>query len=295
MPFRDRRSLAIVFVVLCVIGFWLSHRYRSRKAASLRVPPGPIVPKEMPSARELASKRPPLDQLLATDREGRRKEIGLRNIKLASTGDKEILRVKTRVKKWCGGGDLNAIALDLKNSDDKTILMSVEPLDGSEGGFVKKLQPWDLFRSFETEFQVPRSSGKPTQMGFFICKDSKGSGKCSNKPSTDVNKVFFEHTRRGRNAKYQADDHVYAFQYLLFEGNGSLSVFDNAEPAKHSFTKLGKYVETIGGKPGDAVETAMDRTLAIRTLAPDSAASGIELSLPVMDPEICKANAKNNK
>lgn len=282
----ERRNLILVLVVLCVAGVLLARRYKARKIASLKDVAPATIPKDAPDPRTLASAKPS-GSLVSSDREGRRKEIGLRNIPLRSDGTDSVLRVKTRIKQWCGAGDLNAIALDLKNSDDKTMLMSLEPLDGSKGGFVKKLSPYDVFKPFETEFKVPKGE-KPKQMGFFICKDSDGTGKCSNKPSTDVNKVFMELTKKGPRASYRAPDRVYVFQYVLFEGNGSASVFDNAEPPKTSFQKLGKYVETLGGKPGDAVDTAMDRTHSIKTLAVDSAASGIEIDLPVMDTNLCK-------
>lgn len=301
----DRQRILVLVVLVAVVSLLFYGRARQKAGRPLlgqatpQRPPPPVVFKPSGDLRAPGSADPTTvrgdGKLHGKTIEEKRADVGLINTPLSTSDTHHQLRVITRPKPWCFGGDLDAIKLDLMNSKDKKLLLSIEPLRKEDGlaPVTRAVTPGEVTKGFERSFSIPFVE-KPVQMGMYLCKDSGNTGSCGGKPATDVNRVFTEYAQKGmNNPEYRAPDRVYFFQYMLFEGDGSVSTFRNHDVVTPQFEKLSQYVgELPGGGKADEIQPAIDRardlSQDIRSVELGTAQSALEIELPVLDKESCR-------
>ncbi|MFN8389654.1 MAG: hypothetical protein U0136_05135 [Bdellovibrionota bacterium] len=201
------------------------------------------------------------------------------------------LRIAT-TSNGCTWGDYDAIQLELQDSKNKRLLVSLEPI-GVKGAstMTTDITSFDLEKGFVTTYQLP-ASGKPQHYGLYICKDSDRTGSCGGKPATDVQAVLESHltpmdAKTGALGKRpetkQATDKTYYFAYLLADGN-NLYVMKN-QMQESDYATLGDYLKSVGAPAVLAViRERADKTLSVQPVVKDGILS---LTLPQFDKTAC--------
>jgi hypothetical protein len=232
-------------------------------------------------------------QLRGKTKAERRKNVGLLNYPVRTDGKVEFFRLSVHARRGCTGGDLDAIGLDWKYSRHRRLLLSLEGLDkaASFKPIALSVSPQQLLNGYEAEIEVPQGQGS-RQLGVFLCRDADQRGSCADKPLTDINKMILEHMQLGHAMETRdAPDRTYFFQYLLDEGDGSFSVFDQDLPSGDSFAKLKNYLQDDGSESrSDAVtgvDAAQHRMNDVQSLQLLAGPSALAIELPVMDPRSC--------
>jgi len=270
------RNLLLVFIALIVAALVSMLLRTCSRPVQVSKPPGVSERLSQPSGKSELER-----------------ESGLKTVRLKNAGE---VSVEVTVKKWCGPGDLDAIKLDLEHSDDKTILLTLEPVNLSEGGFsplVKKVEPGELFSGFNHKFSLPRlDSG--VLLGIFLCKDSAHKNRCADKPGADFNEIFSRYMAKGHpRANAKADDKSYFYQFLALQ-KGSVTIFEKTDISRLAYRKAGRYLSDRVSVPPEAIQKALDTTEArnkvVRSLALDTEGgrSDVSLVLPIYDQGACQ-------
>lgn len=208
------------------------------------------------------------------------------------------LQIEVKAKNECFLGDFNLMMLDLENASDKpNFLVSVEPLllgEANIGPMAQEMTLKEAEAGAVKTFRLPRFQ-RPTQLGVFLCKDSKNEGHCSGKEFSEFNDFMgqlFKGMEQG--GKFRSTDHIYFFQYLFWEEEGKLAAMNDEniqmmtdEVYRHRLD----YVLSKSPQFPRERQQAMDRvkalSVAVRSLPLEIKGSKLTALLPKNDPN-CK-------
>lgn len=121
--------------------------------------------------------------------------------------------ISVESKETCALGELDALDMDLRYSNDKErILISVEPLDSSAPG--KAIVLREVTRSeLDSGLQIdlpPSASYQEQAMGVFLCRDSTGQEGCAGKTRVKLTEIIMSDTEASlKNPSFRAPDRIY--------------------------------------------------------------------------------------
>lgn len=215
------------------------------------------------------------------------------------------LKINLTSSTQCSWGDLDLIALELREHQQKNIparlLLSVEALDGS----MVAAREIDVSKFITGEAtSLPSvllrltSAGRGTPVGIFVCKDSQGRGRCLGAKVEDFNEVFSRHTvemKDGASVSGVApdrldpttagDDVVYFFQPAILTPEGLMVVGDDFTDASlHEFEQR---LKTTYSAAQSAVDTIRHGITKVRSGVVMVPSSGITIDLPSSDQTKC--------
>lgn len=187
----------------------------------------------------------------------------------------------------CMPGDLTALEGDVRRSDKKRVIVSLEPLlpeDDVMTPSVQRLSLDGLHKGPQRiEFQV-RLKRFPAQLGLFVCRDDAEQGRCATKELVDYGKVFAELDEAlAKKQPPAAPDRIYAFQYVLFDQDGRASTFSDSPVAPQSWDILARQSkERFAGStdPVKAIERARTIAKALDSVPMASRAGQMVFVLP---------------
>lgn len=195
----------------------------------------------------------------------------------------------------CMIGDVDVIRQELGHSPDSKLIVSIEslfPQTDPSPPVTREIALDRILTGARLSLFVPRSADV-RHLGFFICKDSTGEGRCANKEIVDLNSVFQTYFPVGTIAKpltnYKASDKVYFFQYLMLDGD-TLHSFDTEttvrRPALLERFLVGKLDSAVAAR--SVVERVSFLNKVIRSIPLTISGSYILLDLPHIDPAACR-------
>lgn len=202
------------------------------------------------------------------------------------------LNIVVEVRKWCAMGDMDVIRLDDRASENKNLILSVEPLvakDESMAPLQTTIRLQDLDKGFKTTFNIP-AFGQPKQLGLFLCRSSRDKARCSEEPPVDYSFVMTEHMKNpNRNpAAEPSRDRLYFFQYLFLETSDALLSFQNPNITDTAFENLSQYMDKLGsqadrGNEKEALAQAKSFTQALKSMPLEYDGELVRMVLPVLD------------
>jgi hypothetical protein len=221
--------------------------------------------------------------------------------RLAATpvaADKSQIHLKFRIKatKSCRGGDLDAVAGDLRHSSRRRILITLEPLPRGRtlpSKLAQEVREEDLFRNTGRVFSFDVDSGARA-VGLYLCKDDAGVGRCSTKRKEDINKPLQFYATHQDHPGYKAPDRLYYFQPLFLDG-GTVKTLESSDVRKDQLGALTAFIEHASKGAADSRKIADSAAEVMNTIhseplvyQPGSAAPGsygtLAIELPYRDP-----------
>ena len=219
--------------------------------------------------------------------------------------EQNALKIILTSSRQCSWGDLDLIALELREHQQKNIharfLVSVEALDGS----MATAKEFDVSKFVRGEVAtlpsvlLPLSSGaKGVPVGIFVCKDSQGRGRCLGAKIEDFNEVFSRHVvemKDGASVSGVApdrleptvagDDVVYFFQPAILMPEGLMVVgYDFTDASLKVFER---HLKTSYGAAQSSVDTIRNGITKVRSGIVMVPSSGITIDLPASDQSKC--------
>lgn len=127
----------------------------------------------------------------------------------------------------CDPGDYEAITESLKQSAEKSLLLSLESISVEDTfePVTMQINESEFVHGFSRTVDVPATLG-PRQLGLFLCKDSEKVGRCAHKPVVGINELLRENLKQGREGRgAEAPDRIYYFQYVYVDADGAFHLF----------------------------------------------------------------------
>jgi hypothetical protein len=219
------------------------------------------------------------------------KEAEIKTIKLKSPTE---VSVRASVRKWCGLGDMDGVKLELEHRAEKTLLLTVEPLDQNarSAPALRRVEYAELEAGLKHSFTIP-PGGSDGLLGVFLCSDSSHAGRCAGKKDADVTQIVNNYAIKGNpHANDVPEDHVYFFQFVL-ANHGEASMFEKANPPALAHRRFARFAATKI-QDAKAVSSVLDavekRNVSVRSLAldtDDAQDADVRIVLPEYDAEAC--------
>lgn len=187
----------------------------------------------------------------------------------------------------CMPGDLTALEGDVRRSDKKRVLVSLEPILADDDVAVPSVQRLSLdavkHGPQRIEFNV-KLKRLPAQLGIFVCRDDAEQGRCATKELADYTKIFAELDEAlAKKQPPAAPDRIYAFQYVLFDKDGHASTWADSPVAAQSWDVLARSAKERFGAEGDPVkliERARDIAKSVDSVPMNTRAGQMVFVLP---------------
>lgn len=219
------------------------------------------------------------------------RQIGLHSKELHTDKSGTHLKFSLKVEGRCHLGDIDGILSELKHSPGSRLLATVEPLEPDKRWRTAAhvISVADLEKGIDHEFSIP-SVQQPTSLGFYICKDSSGIGRCSEKDIVDFNKILSQYKGHLQN-NFRATDKIYYFQYLLVDKK-AVKVFSKNLMTADMYGKLNWLLRLSMDDSKSANKAARIKLLNDRVSSvgadTESLADSLALTLPKYDRLFCK-------
>ncbi len=202
------------------------------------------------------------------------------------------LPMTVRAVPKCYRGDLDAIRLDLFNSRDKTLLLSVESLAGNKSPvtpMVYELNSDGNLDGFQAQFPLGSQVG---EFGVFLCKDATHTHRCAGKKVEDIGAILVDYNHQGGHSwKESPPDRIYFFQNLIVQNNGVVSVFNDNRISEETFNRLGELLAGLTGKDkatfDDDLKSVKELTRTINSLALNTDSNSATIELPEFSRSAC--------
>ena len=140
-------------------------------------------------------------------------------------------------KPVCHVADYNAISHDMKVSQQRDLILSLESMkEGSDfKPLVQKLSLGNLKKGFKKTFRIPANLEQEV-LGMFVCSGSDLVKGCRGKVPIDLNRVMYN-----RRKKFAAREKIYVFNLLTVKGRAVEFVSENLDQRK----KAGKLMSYL--------------------------------------------------
>jgi hypothetical protein len=174
-----------------------------------------------------------------------KKRLPLKSGKIVKTTETgSIFNISMKVVDACNFGDLDAVLGGFKMGEAGEILLTVENVvvgDTSFKPIVIKLNRNELEGGFFKKIKLPPVT-KATQLGIYLCRDTKHNSHCNNKNVADVNKIIHKYYF---NKPYDGGDSIYFFQYLLVSPT-TVTYIENPEIGDEKYKMSQSYFDELG-------------------------------------------------
>ena len=157
-----------------------------------------------------------------------------------------VIPLRVQSSTWCYEGDLDIIQKELHFSENKRLLVTLEPIFPDSTDIEPKVYELTLRQIMlgtDLQFVLPIVN-RPHHLGIFFCKDSTNEGRCATKKWSSFEQVHELYSHGEPPEDFIAEDRIYYFSYALL-GYNWVGALDN-QMKEEGYTKLAEYLRKEG-------------------------------------------------